>query len=137
MSTGKIWHPQYCSCVVEVTDFVEPNLVSVIKKCDDHSGLIGNRLTDALKLESRLSQYTLDKIKKTLPDIVRKKITENGIIEDIIPEVTIDHYFTGMDSQRRVNFRILGRALSLQEKNEIQNFADTNFGISKVVITDR
>lgn len=137
------WSPDTCECVIEYEwdetlsqDDRVHTQKKIINTCADHVG-VTDTLYTVLDFETRRKNQLQGWILENLSNVSVEKTDENtGEIRKVFkPKIIYDWNFEGNGADRILHARLLGIQLSNAEKTTIQDFADTKFGMEKIVVT--
>ncbi len=133
------WRPDTCTCEVEqVWDDAIPDDVPVFFRIivtgQEHVGLNGQALFDAIKQDNDTKNDTLDEIEKQYPDIREPYIAEETGEPKTRMKWGIKHewVFNGKDADRVLQYTLVGRTQSIVEKNRTQAALNTRIGVGRV-----
>lgn len=144
------WRPDTCKCrftfqwdtTLPAKDRIHFNKKSH-KTCPDHLGIIDEvALYDVVLSENTRKNITLKELRTY--DELTKEYTVDVSDEGEAPKLEtrrgfilkINWFFTGSDDTRVLNVDLSSTTLTAQKKSQIQNFADSRFGLGKVLYLD-
>jgi len=125
MST-QTWRPDTCECVIEeevVDGEITPG--DIISKCSAHSGVADGDLYGVL-------------IGNTDGENKRKNLIHAYLVNELGIEFgeTIEYVwsFSGTGADRVLSVEVVGGNLTQDQKDQVQDYADTTFGAGKVEV---
>jgi len=134
------WSPDTCACVIdytwdnEVPEDQRIHTLKTISKCSVHNALDDataySTVLDENPRKNIAGQLTLENGPNILYDVV------NGT-RQLKPNLTFQFTFSGVAPNRLLTIAFnnsSGNILTTQQKNAIQTFLNTRFGVGKVVI---
>ena len=132
------WGPDTCGCVMDYSwdtasspDTRVHTFSRVEKKCPEHTQLTDSLAYDACLDENKRKNILRGELVKRT-DIAEDKVRDGeDTFKDFKTGIIYDWRF---DVDRKLEVRILGTDLPVNDKNSIQATADALFGVDKVVI---
>ena len=137
MITYKKWKPDTCSCMIREgynSDTDTFFLDSIIKTCDEHSGLTDVSLFNAVKDQNIRKNFGRNAILTELSTLVGET-KEDGSF-DFKNGISVSWSWAGKDADRILTLNVSGITLNTSQRNRVQNRADQMFGSNKVIITN-
>lgn len=134
------WSPDTCEgfgCTIEYQwDDANPNVkfnYNIIKTCPDHDGILSNELFYTVMLnENQRKNRIWNELKST---------NWSDLVDDLgdgqfewKPGVIITWSWSGIDEDRVLNVDLSQTPLTTNQKNQAQTWADSQFGVGKVLI---
>lgn len=127
---------QTCTCVFTFSwlsdNPSDQTFNSVIKTCEVHSGLSGLTLFNVAIGDNQRMSLSL-KALKTYNEVAEDKLDDEGNIFRRF-NTKINWFYTGSDDTRVLNIDLTNTIFSDQKKSQIQNIANSTFGVGKVLI---
>lgn len=144
---GHSWIPDTCpppGCMVEeiYSGTTIIGMGQVLRKCPAHIAVPDSQLYGVLysnpdgenKRKNRIFKEMLEKFSGSLSEL--KTSADGSQTFDWKGGVTVSWVYTGAGSARLLTITVIGVNLTNNQKNLIQNYCDTNFGIGKVVLVN-
>lgn len=136
------WSPDTCDCVLEYTwdtnDSADnrTHTIATVVPCPQHTGLSNTNIFNAVNSENsrknRFRKAVLDQFSSVLGEEVEGT---DGIIHlDWKKGIDLIWRFEGTGETRVLYVSVSGYSLNVNQKNQAQAYADSTFGVGKVVV---
>lgn len=133
------WQPDTCDCVIEfefdADSSVEARVhtgTNIEKDCPEHSGLITpENFFNTILDENKRKNIIRSDLIQNISDL--SELDNDGALQ-FKNGISMNWYWTGENDARVLHITISGYTLTTQQKTTAQTFADTKFGVGKVVI---
>lgn len=142
----QLWTPDTCGCHVEEEyDADNPNspmtCVGVRKKCPAHAAVLDADLYGVLYANPDGDNKRKNRIHGMLfgyegPDLSlwQDVLTADGTVRQFKSGIGFSWAFSGTGANRVITVTITGKNLTANQRNLVQNYLDTTFGVGKVVL---
>lgn len=134
----QIWKPDTCGCIIEERhgegNGVEFN--RVIEKCTVHQTVPDNQLFGVLYANPDGENKRKNRLEKALIETTGLNLGELNSNGAYVWRTGLGFTWswTGTGANRVLKVSIVGRTLTTQQRNTIQQWCDTNFGAGRIVI---
>lgn len=136
------WSPDTCGCVF-IQSFDDELLIDKVEIfhesteviCDDHKGLEKNEHYDiVLNKENRVKNGHIKHIESFVNLTIQNENDNGEISNQMHPKLVHLWRFTGKGKNRTLEVQFGKKIITDEHKKKLQNMADKEFGIGKVII---
>lgn len=135
------WSPDTCNCIIEYTwdaDTPEDGRIHTasksVRKCSAHSSIADlTQHFNTLMDENPRKNLTLQTALENLTSQLAATDPASGTLV-LKNNITFNWSFSGTAPNRVLTISFTGVTLTTNQKNTLQNFLNTKFGIGKVIV---
>ncbi len=133
------WSPDTCDCVIEYSwDSTQPestrvhNLSTIVSKCPAHSSLSDSQVYSIVLEENPRKNQALQNILDNSPTTSLYDIVSGN--RQLKQTLGFNFSWSGTAPNRVLTVSFTGISLTTNQKNTLQTFLNTKFGVGKVLI---